>query len=318
MTATAPPPRRFAPGQLSDLWAPLDPVFAELGWSETVRASLREAKRALPLTGAFGLEVHPDAARVDLAVQLWPGGRPRDAAWCWSLPSRDRAGLPERLVTLLDRWKTTPTLLELGNSAFVEVDLDGAGRPPSVFFSFGRPPSPDTVGLAARALGLDESAEAFARTLPPGARVQHLGAREREGGVFCRITVADPNTLISNIFQSGRAVRGYELRDGVAHPLGLELSPTGPWADLDAALAQRGVQSAEVSAWPRTLAPPEGWRGLPGVRALRLFRNHLKLDHQSNTAKHYLGVALEYGPQGAQPPRITAMAASSSGSVPSR
>ena len=290
------PPRRFAPGQLSDLWAPLDPVFAELGWSEAVRARLRESQRALPLTGAFGLEVHPDAARVDLAVQLWPGGRPRDAAWCWSLPSRDRANLPERLVTLLDRWKTCTPLLEVGNSAFVEVDLDGATRPPSVFFSFGHPPSPETVGLAARALGLDDAAEAFARALPPGARVHHIGARERDHGVFCRITASDPDASTLNVFPSGRIVSGYELRDGAAHLIGVELSPTGPWADLDAALARQGVRSADVSAWPRTLAPPEGWRGLPGVRALRLFRNHLKLDHQSNSAKQYLGVALEHAP----------------------
>ena len=54
------PPRRFAPGQLSDLWAPLDPVFAELGWSVAVRARLLESLRALPLTGAFGLLVDLD------------------------------------------------------------------------------------------------------------------------------------------------------------------------------------------------------------------------------------------------------------------
>lgn len=273
--------RRFQRGQLSDRWTSLEPALFAMGWPEPSLTRLKEAARRLPAVEGFGLEVHADGARIDLALQIWPGGRARDQAW-WSLSERDRRLLPEGVVALLDRWRSTPGLHDPGTSAFVELDLDDEARPPSLFFAFGRPPELAAVVGAAEALGLPpERVEAVRRWA--GAPIKHLGARQTAEGLEARVSVADEmilNHSILNIYKNVAITAGLRLDpDGHTTLLGLELKPLDGWTALDAALVAAGVSAADVSPW-----------GAVEVPGARLFRNHVKLTPDGRVAKHYLGV----------------------------
>ena len=271
-------------GQLSDLWGPLGPAFEGMGWSAEVHDRLREAARRLPRVGAFGLEVHPGLGRVDLALQLWPGGRATDQAF-WSLSGRDRALLPEGVAGFLDRWRSTPGLHDPGTSAFVEIDLDGSARPPSLFLAFGAPPSPELLARAAVVVGLSvqqgERIAAWARER--GAIVRHVGARALERGVEARVSA---NSLSDGIlwWNDLRAVAvtvGFGLDAAKEMAVrGVELKPLGGWPALEEALRARGVELADTAAWSGAVAGG------------RLFRNHLKLDPEGRRAKVYLGVGV--------------------------